>query len=154
MNNRFVIFLAISILGHCFSKELTYEDKLQALFVAQSALLKNSWDVNESNITSLCMLYDDLILFDLSPLAGPFYAEVKVEGTIKKMEVRFCAPASMSEDTNKSALAFFIDDTNKRVTRLTSGSETMNSINTLRTWSDDGDSTVDGVFYTAMPING
>ena len=97
------------------------------------------------------MMYDDMTLFDLRPLAGPYYAETNVNGALKKLEVRFCGPAYVNEEQDKSALVFFIDDSNKRVTRLTSGSATMDTINTIRKIDD---STVVGVFYTADHIEG
>jgi len=70
-----------------------------------------SWD-NETlgANTASCLVYEDLTLFNLDPIRGPYYVELELDndanGVKEKLEVHFCNPVLQNESNKKKSLVF------------------------------------------------
>ena len=93
-----------------------------------------------------CKVYEDLTLFDLQPIRGPYYAELDLDNdanAVKEiLEVHFCNPVLQNNVTSKRSLVYLrntetADPQLKRAARLTSGDNSFSSKNVLR--NDNGD---------------
>ena len=79
---------------------------LQSDFEYRSSKLAMSWD-NEAldTIIARCEVYEDLTLFNLHPVRGPYYVELDlvIDSTKvkEKLEVHFCNPVLQNESDQK-----------------------------------------------------
>ena len=150
MNKRFILSVALALflgLAKLEDPAPPQEETQQNDFLAKNAALVKPWDPAEGSFSYTCILYDDLTYFDLSPLVGPYAFETLVDGVNKTIEVRFCSPTKREATSDGKALAFFVDQENNRVARLTGGNARMNYTETLR--DQEGDK--NGIFYRAKP---
>ena len=71
-----------------------------------------SWDTATlAANTASCEVYEDLILFNLTPIRGPYYIELHLDNDVQsakeKLEVHFCNPVLQNEFAqNQKSLVF------------------------------------------------
>jgi hypothetical protein len=112
--NRFITFTMGVLLGLVSSQGETVaktetqakSPTLQSDFENQSSKLAMSWDpVSLDANAASCIVYEDLTLFNLQPIRGPYYVELDlvIDSTnIKeKLEVHFCNPVLQNESDQK-----------------------------------------------------
>ena len=101
-----------------------------------------------ATISDDCLVYEDLNLFNLTALRGPYFVEMDIDEdfnrTKETLEVRFCNPVLQKDATMRKSLVFrrktdTADDELKRAARLTSGDSSFSSKTVLR--NDNGDIT-------------
>lgn len=116
----------------------------QTDFVNRSSDFKMSWDT--VTLAASCQVYEDLTLFNLLPVRGPYYAELDLDndakGVKEKLEVYFCNPVKQNEAISKRSLVYLRNTTTannqtKRAARLTSGDNSFSSKNVLRNGNGD-----------------
>lgn len=106
-----------------------------------------SWDAVtlDANADS-CFVYQDLTLFNLKPIRGPYYIELDLDNDFnaskETLEVHFCNPVRQNESIKNRSLVYIrnSETTNpqlKRSARLTSGENSFSSMNFLT--NDTGD---------------
>jgi hypothetical protein len=110
---------------------------LQSDFVYNSDQLAMSWDnVTLDDNAESCVVYEDLTLFNLRPIRGPYYVELDIDndenGSKEKLEVHFCNPVLQNESIKKRSLIYLrntetADPQLKRAARLTSGKNSFSS---------------------------
>ena len=92
-------------------------------------------------------MYEDLTLFDLQPIRGPYYVELNLDSdpndVKEKLEVHFCNPVLQNKSPEKKRSLVYLrntdtaDDQFKRAARLTSGDNSFSSKNVLRNGNGD-----------------
>lgn len=115
-----------------------------------------TWDtVTLAANSGSCKVYEDLTLFDLQPIRGPYYVEMDLDGDAnavkEKLEVHFCNPVQQNKAITKRSLVYLrntetAEDELKRAARLTSGDNSFSSKNVLR--NDNGD--ISGISLVAQ----
>jgi hypothetical protein len=103
--NRFIALTVAVLLGivpsQAFSdakrESLVAEPSLQTDFVYNSHQLALPWDtLTLADNAKSCIIYEDLTLFNLTSIRGPYYVELDldndVNGSKEKLEVHFCNP--------------------------------------------------------------
>ena len=117
--NRFIALTVAVLLGivpsQAFSdakrETLVGTPSLQTDFVYNSDQLALPWDTvtNIFNAKS-CIIYEDLTLFDLTSIRGPYYVELDldndVNGSKEKLEVYFCNPVQQNLKYNDRSLVY------------------------------------------------
>ncbi len=164
MNKRFISLAAALLLGYVSAQaDPAAEQAHQNDFEADSKDLVKEWDANRSAKLIGCNLYDDFTFFNIQGISGPYSKlvnlrkyETAADGTqttsyeSKKFEVRFCNPAYETKESDKSSLAYMLNDAGDRDVRLTSGSSTMKYTETIREIdSETGDNVVKGIKFYA-----
>lgn len=106
-----------------------------------------SWDtVTLAANAASCQVYEDLTLFNLQPIRGPYYVELDIVNDAnadkEKLEVHFCNPVLQNDTIKKRSLVYIRtfetnDDKLKRAARLTSGDNSFSSKNVLRDVNGD-----------------
>jgi hypothetical protein len=152
---RFITFTVAVLLGLVSSQgvpetkpeTLATLPSLQSDFDKNSNLLAMSWDtVTLAANAASCQIYEDLTLFNLQPIRGPYYVELDLDNDAnadkEKLEVHFCNPVLQNDTIKKRSLVFLrdtetADNKLKRAARLTSGDNSFSSKNVLR--NDNGD---------------
>ena len=84
---------------------------LQSDFVYDSDQLAMSWDtVTLVDNAETCVVYEDLTLFNLQAIRGPYYVELDIDnddnGSKEKLEVHFCNPVLQNETIKKRSLIY------------------------------------------------
>ena len=161
---RFITFTVAVLLG-LVSSQVVPDTKsetpvvtpnLQKDFLSNSNQLVMPWDaVTLAANSASCKVYEDLTLFDLQPIRGPYYVEMDLDGDVnaakEKLEVHFCNPVLQNESINKRSLVYLrntdtADNLLKRDARLTSGDNSFSSKDVLR--NDNGD--ISGISLVAQ----
>jgi hypothetical protein len=152
---RFITFTVAVLLGLVSSQGVpetkpetpVASPSLQSDFVYYSNQLAMSWDtVTLAANAASCQVYEDLTLFNLQPIRGPYYVELDLDNDAnavkEKLEVHFCNPVLQNDTIKKRSLVFLrntetADNKLKRAARLTSGDNSFSSKNVLRNGNGD-----------------
>jgi uncharacterized protein (UPF0216 family) len=75
-----------------------------------------SWDVMSlDTIIENCKVYQDLTLFNLHPIRGPYYVELDLQNDStkvkEKLEVHFCNPVLQNESDEKKRSLVYLRNT-------------------------------------------
>lgn len=147
--NRFITFTVAVLVGLVSSKAIqdATPETLSATTTHQSEFVQNStqlimpWDaITLAANAASCFVYEDLTLFNLTSVRGPYYVELDQEndanGVQENLEVHFCNPVKQNDSNNNRSLVYLrnietADNQLKRAARLTSGDNSFSSKNVL-----------------------
>ena len=147
---RFITFTMAVLLGLVSSQQPSsqtdFETNSKGLVLSKEKEEKE----NIAAIAASCLVYEDLTLFNLTEIRGPYQVNFDLDkkganNDTETLEVRFCNPVLQNNAADKKKSLVFLrktnaaDDNLKRAARLTSGDISFSSKTVLR--NDNGDIT-------------
>lgn len=95
----------------------------QSDFEYRSSELAMSWDtVSDNNNAESCIIYEDLTLFNLYPIRGPYYIELDLLNDSthikEKLEVHFCGHVLQNESNERKRSLVYLRNTDTTESQL------------------------------------